>query len=361
MKIRTNPFFPQTISELANALGVYWRELSEFVTNLLPDQTGNSGKYLTTDGTDASWASLPTGNNTIIIDDEGTTLASDITELNFVGSGVTATNPSSGVAVITIPGASGGGGVSSPGCADNYAIGTDSLRDVTTGCYNFAAGTGAGASITDKRYNIAIGNESLTSNSSGEGNIAIGVSALRDDTNSYDNVAIGYQALMLSDGASVNTAIGGQALTNNNAGSENTAIGFYSLSSNHDGTSNTALGYYAGYGCCYNGNNNTYIGAHSGAGTTNGDGNTFIGAYTSYSGIPTNATNYIVLTSGGTNRAIFDGSSWIFKGNKINIVTAKTPSSSSDTGNAGDICWDVNYLYVCVAYSTWTRIGLSSW
>jgi hypothetical protein len=29
----------------------------------LPDQSGNSGKYLTTDGTDASWATLDTDAN----------------------------------------------------------------------------------------------------------------------------------------------------------------------------------------------------------------------------------------------------------------------------------------------------------
>jgi len=46
---------------------------------------------------------------------------------------------------------------------------------------------------------------------------------------------------------------------------------------------------------------------------------------------------------------------------KIRIETAKTPSSASDTGDAGDICWDSNYLYVCVAANTWKRAALSSW
>ena len=34
MKIRPNPFFPQSIKELANALGVYWRELSLAINSL---------------------------------------------------------------------------------------------------------------------------------------------------------------------------------------------------------------------------------------------------------------------------------------------------------------------------------------
>lgn len=45
----------------------------------------------------------------------------------------------------------------------------------------------------------------------------------------------------------------------------------------------------------------------------------------------------------------------------IRIRTSKTPSSASDTGNAGEICWDSDYLYVCVATNTWKRTALSTW
>lgn len=46
---------------------------------------------------------------------------------------------------------------------------------------------------------------------------------------------------------------------------------------------------------------------------------------------------------------------------KIRVRTSKTPSSASDTGNAGDICWDADYVYVCVATDTWKRAALSTW
>ena len=46
---------------------------------------------------------------------------------------------------------------------------------------------------------------------------------------------------------------------------------------------------------------------------------------------------------------------------KIRLRTAKTPASASDTGNAGDICWDSSYIYVCVATNTWRRIAHSTW
>lgn len=46
---------------------------------------------------------------------------------------------------------------------------------------------------------------------------------------------------------------------------------------------------------------------------------------------------------------------------KIRLRTAKTPSSASDTGNAGDICWDSNYVYICVATNTWKRSAIATW
>ena len=44
----------------------------------------------------------------------------------------------------------------------------------------------------------------------------------------------------------------------------------------------------------------------------------------------------------------------------INIKT-KTPASASASGIAGDICWDANYIYMCVATNTWKRAELATW
>jgi hypothetical protein len=46
---------------------------------------------------------------------------------------------------------------------------------------------------------------------------------------------------------------------------------------------------------------------------------------------------------------------------KMRLRTAKTPSSATDTGNAGDICWDSSYLYICTATNTWRRIAHATW
>jgi len=48
-------------------------------------------------------------------------------------------------------------------------------------------------------------------------------------------------------------------------------------------------------------------------------------------------------------------------GDTIRVDTARTPSSSSDTCNAGEISWDSSFIYVCVAANTWKRSAISTW
>lgn len=48
-------------------------------------------------------------------------------------------------------------------------------------------------------------------------------------------------------------------------------------------------------------------------------------------------------------------------GDRIRVRTGKTPASASDTGTAGTLCWDGDYIYVCVAADTWKRAALASW
>ena len=48
-------------------------------------------------------------------------------------------------------------------------------------------------------------------------------------------------------------------------------------------------------------------------------------------------------------------------GDKVSVQTAKTPASAGASGTAGDIAWDTNYIYVCVATNTWKRALLSTW
>lgn len=45
----------------------------------------------------------------------------------------------------------------------------------------------------------------------------------------------------------------------------------------------------------------------------------------------------------------------------FHLTTSKTPSSSTDTGTAGQICWDNSYIYVCTATDTWERAAIATW
>lgn len=41
------------------------------------------------------------------------------------------------------------------------------------------------------------------------------------------------------------------------------------------------------------------------------------------------------------------------------VLKTKTPASAGANGVAGTICWDANYIYICVATNTWKRAALS--
>ncbi len=47
--------------------------------------------------------------------------------------------------------------------------------------------------------------------------------------------------------------------------------------------------------------------------------------------------------------------------NIIRVRTAKTIAASGQAGEQGHICWDADYIYVCVAGSTWKRAAISTW
>jgi hypothetical protein len=41
------------------------------------------------------------------------------------------------------------------------------------------------------------------------------------------------------------------------------------------------------------------------------------------------------------------------------IVTTSASPASNGTGTAGEITWDANYVYVCIATNTWARAALT--
>tara|TARA_R100000388_G_scaffold94222_2_gene80774 strand:+ start:1448 stop:2239 length:792 start_codon:yes stop_codon:yes gene_type:complete len=45
----------------------------------------------------------------------------------------------------------------------------------------------------------------------------------------------------------------------------------------------------------------------------------------------------------------------------MRLRTAKTPASAGADGDQGQIAWDTNYIYICVATNTWKRVAISTW
>jgi hypothetical protein len=45
----------------------------------------------------------------------------------------------------------------------------------------------------------------------------------------------------------------------------------------------------------------------------------------------------------------------------IRVRTSQTPATASATGNQGEIAWDADYIYICVATNTWKRVAISTW
>jgi len=47
--------------------------------------------------------------------------------------------------------------------------------------------------------------------------------------------------------------------------------------------------------------------------------------------------------------------------NNIRLDNPTVPTSATDTGSAGSISWDADYIYVCVATDTWKRVAIATW
>ena len=50
----------------------------------------------------------------------------------------------------------------------------------------------------------------------------------------------------------------------------------------------------------------------------------------------------------------------IFNGT-LSLSNTAAPATSTSTGRRGELRYDSNYLYVCVANNTWTRTAITTW
>lgn len=80
-----------------------------------------------------------------------------------------------------------------------------------------------------------------------------------------------------------------------------------------------------------------------------------------------NAENDALIATDTGNLHIWSGSSWEAVGRFVgptgpeSITGPTTPASATATGTEGDIVWDADYIYVCVATDTWKRVAIATW
>lgn len=164
--------------------------------------------------------------------------------------------------------------------ADNTAVGSSALRDLTTGAVNTAVGSGAMIQATTATNSTAVGGYAMFANTTGSANSAFGADALGNVSTASNNTAFGRAALRYFNTGN-NTAVGvdaarGSTTVANNTGVSLTAVGWSALSLNTSGNENTAVGYQA-LRDTSTGGVNTAIGVSALVQNTTGNSNTGVG------------------------------------------------------------------------------------
>tara|TARA_Y100001938_G_C7967104_1_gene367372 strand:+ start:81 stop:770 length:690 start_codon:yes stop_codon:yes gene_type:complete len=81
--------------------------------------------------------------------------------------------------------------------------------------------------------------------------------------------------------------------------------------------------------------------------------------------VESNNNTHMIFSDGSANKVGIGVSNPLaaldISGSAIRIRTSDAPSNASDPGAAGEIRWDTNYIYVCVATDTWKRVAISTW
>jgi trimeric autotransporter adhesin len=319
---------------------------------LAPSQTSNSGKYLTTDGTNTSWGTVsasPGGSTTQIQYNNAGAFGGSA---NFTWNNTTST-----LTVNSINIGRGGNniatnmfiGTAATGATvnsfKNVAVGVAALNGVTNGQLNVAVGWNALNGINTGTSNVAIGNNAGALLTSASFNTAVGAFALDNATGGSSNVALGYSALTADVTGSNNTSVGtssGQALTSgyNNVfvgylagsaidvGFSTVAVGSNALRSVVSSGYNVGVGEYAGRDTT--GQQNTLIGYQAGYTLAAGDNNTIIG----YNAVPSSTTASNEITLGNSSIATL----------RCQVTTITALSDARDKKDVQDIPLGVSFV-----------------
>ncbi|MEI7562108.1 MAG: hypothetical protein WCJ43_06635, partial [Actinomycetes bacterium] len=157
---------------------------------LVPSQTGNTGKYLTTNGTDTSWATNPLGTVTSVAATAGTGIAVTGSPITTSGTlNITNTAPDQTVVL------NSGTGISTSGTYPNFTV-TNTAPDQTV---SIASGTGISATGTYPAFTVT--NTGVTSAVAGTGiSVSSGTGAVTVTNTAPD------QTVVLNAGTGISTS-----------------------------------------------------------------------------------------------------------------------------------------------------------
>jgi hypothetical protein len=164
-------------------------------TDLVAAQSGNSGKYLTTDGTSTSWGtvtepSAATVTTAGIIVGSAAAVATKGVSLGFRAHNANSANNSENVAI----------GVDSLKVANsdsdaNTAVGTSSGLALAAGTSNTLIGYYAGYQVTNGEFNTYLGMQSGKTLTTGSNNIAIGYNAQGSSATVSNEITLGNSSI----------------------------------------------------------------------------------------------------------------------------------------------------------------------
>lgn len=320
---------------------------------LLPVQTSNTGKYLTTDGTNTSWGTVSTGvtsfsaGTTGLTPNTGTTGAVTLAGTLAVANGGTGQTSLSSVAVGTATNVAGG---AANRIVYNTGAGVTSFLAAPTSA-GYLNWTGSSFTWTPSTASPGGGNTQVQYNNSGSfagstsftfnsGTSTLSVTSIDADsvkagsatfyTPGSTNLSIGLNAIPSGATGTFSTAVGNSALTSLSSGNNNVAVGNGALQNVASTSDNTGVGAGALSAASYTGANNTAIGSSAGATTTSGSNVTCVG-YTAYASSAT-ASNEITL--GNSSIATL----------RCQVTTITALSDIRDKTNVVDIPMGLNFI-----------------
>lgn len=353
------------------------------LNNLLPTQTGQSGKVLGTDGTNATWVAggggagvtqivaganiiidPPSGTGTVTISTGGgSTLLGQTQSVSpyETSLGFEAGNSNTG-ANNTYFGYQAGKAMT--GATNNVIIGYQAMDVATIPSSNVVIGSGACTSTSNTSQNVVIGYNAASSTTSlGGDSVIIGNDAGRTVTGTSNvligsscgnNVSTGAQMVGVGlgcFGAATAPANGAVAVGNNalgalttgagnvglgfnasallTTGSRNITLGFSAGAANILGNDNTFLGHLAGTLVTASGN--TYIGSGAGDAATSGANNTAVGL--NAAGILTTGSSNTLIGNGAGGAITTGGGNTIIGGYTGTATLAGQVVLSDGTGN----------------------------